>query len=153
MWIGADRDLHFFNRNVGDSSSIYHSVICDAKHPALAAGSCDAVVAQHVIEHFEEPDRILRGWATLLRKGGTCVLVTPNRLFPHLEWFDDPTHRTLFSGEELSALMRRAGFAGVALKRLVPWLGSERTVYLAARLQRRIPGHLNSIAILRSAFS
>ncbi len=142
LWVAADRDLRFFDRNLVDDGSA-QLLACDARCPPIAARSCDAVVAQHLIEHFREPDLVLKGWAALLKKGGVCVLATPNRLFPRLSWFDDPTHQVLFSADELSALMKGAGFRRVRVRRLVPWLGSERTVYLAARLQRKIPGALN----------
>lgn len=142
MWIAADRDLRFFGRHERDDSAS-HPVICDARHPPLSARSCDAVVAQHVIEHFQEPVRVLSEWAATLRKGGICVLVTPNRLFPRLHWFDDPTHYVLFSAEELAALMGSAGFMRISVKRLVPWLGSDRVVYMAARVQRWMPGALD----------
>src|SRR5712692_4554250 len=142
MWIAADRDLRFFSRH-GLDGSASRPVICDARHPPLTARSCDAVVAQHVIEHFRDPVRVLSEWAATLRRGGICVLVTPNRLFPHLHWFDDPTHYVLFSGEELAVLMEGAGFMRISVKRLVPWLGSDRAVYLSARLQRWVPGALD----------
>ncbi len=142
MWIASDWDLRYFKRRrVGSSANC--PLVCDARRPPLRAQCCDAVVAQHVIEHFEQPLRVLGEWAALLRKGGVCVLVTPNRLFPRLNWFHDPTHRVLFSADELGALMRDAGFENVSIRRLVPWLGSERVVYLAARLQRWIPRALD----------
>ncbi len=141
LWVAADRDLRFFNRSLVDDSST-HLLACDASCPPVSARSCDAVVAQHLIEHFRDPDLVLVRWAALLKKGGICVLVTPNRMFPRLSWFDDPTHQVLFSAHELSSLMKRAGFGRVWVRRLVPWVGSERRVYLAARLQRWIPGAL-----------
>src|SRR6267378_2955379 len=81
LWIAADQDLRFFNRNLLKDGST-QLLACDARCPPIAARSCDAVVAQHLIEHFREPDLVLKRWAGLLKAGGVCVLVTPNRLFP-----------------------------------------------------------------------
>jgi SAM-dependent methyltransferase len=141
MWIASDRDRTYL-ASVGRTAGLARRLVCDGRQMALAPRSCDAVVAQHVIEHFAEPDRVLMQWAEMLRDGGVCVLITPNRTFPNLHWFDDPTHQRLFTGDELAALMAEAGFGRIAVFRLVPWLGSEATIFLAARMQRWIPGAL-----------
>jgi ubiquinone/menaquinone biosynthesis C-methylase UbiE len=112
---------------------------CDALALPLKGGTFDAVVAQHVIEHLEDPVLALNEWGRVLRCGGLCVLVTPNRRFPLLSWFDDPTHRRLFDATELWRAMAEAGLKKIVLQRLVPWLGSERLVYVCARIQRALP--------------
>ncbi len=72
--------------------------------------SFDKLYAQHLIEHFEDTIAILSEWRRVLRRGGKMVIVTPNRFFPHQEWFDDPTHRHIFTIKELSECARKAGF-------------------------------------------
>lgn len=41
-------------------------------------GPYDAVVAQEVIEHIENPTRFIRDIASLLKPGGLCILTSPN---------------------------------------------------------------------------
>jgi malonyl-CoA O-methyltransferase len=44
----------------------------------LAGRSCDVVVALHVVEHLEDPDRFLEEAARILVPGGLLALATPN---------------------------------------------------------------------------
>ena len=68
------------------------------------------IVAQHLIEHFDNPENILREWKRVLMPGGRMVLCTPNYLFPHQEWFEDPTHCHIFTLKELTELVEIVGF-------------------------------------------
>lgn len=80
--------------------------------------SQDAVVLWHALEHFDDPAAALariRGW---LRAGGTLVAAVPNlaSLQARLggdRWFhqDVPRHRTHFTPQGISELLRRTGFA------------------------------------------
>lgn len=45
----------------------------------FSAGSFDMILCFDVIEHLEEPEKLLTEIYRLLRKGGICVLSTPNR--------------------------------------------------------------------------
>lgn len=87
---------------------------------ALSAGSFDAIVMSHVIEHLFDPQRTIRECWRLLKPGGRLVLLTPNtgslghRLFAR-DWLhlDPPRHIHLFNADILSRLAREAGFARV----------------------------------------
>lgn len=133
-WIASDWDLRHL-RTTGSGGRIV-ALACDATRLPFAAGVLDAVVAQHVIEHFDNQVEILQGWRRALRPKGMCIVTTPNRLFPRLDWFSDATHRQLLDPTLLHSLLLEAGFTRVSVLRLVPWFGSERTVFLSARLQR-----------------
>lgn len=50
-------------------------VVADAARPPLAAGQYDAVLCRHVLWAMEDPPAALSRWLTLLRPGGTVVLV------------------------------------------------------------------------------
>ena len=47
----------------------------DAGDPAYAPGSCDVVLARHVLWALPRPDVVLARWVRLLRPGGRLVLV------------------------------------------------------------------------------
>ena len=111
---------------------------CDVSRLPIASTTADGIVAQHVIEHFPNPVSVLTEWRRVLKPGGICVVTTPNRFFPEPSWFDDPTHDELFDAERLRAAFDAAGFRRVRVRPLVPWLGSMRAIFFAARLQRSL---------------
>ena len=72
----------------------------------------DVVLASNVLEHFD-PDvasRITGGVAALLKPGGRFVLVQPNFRYAWRRYFDDYTHRSIFTDVSLPALLRAHGF-------------------------------------------
>jgi SAM-dependent methyltransferase len=92
----------------------------------LAAGSLDAVVLWHVLEHLERPEPALeriRGW---LRPGGGLLVGIPNlaswqaRLAGgHWYHLDVPRHRTHFTVAGLQRLLPDAGFEQIAVRHLL----------------------------------
>ncbi len=46
---------------------------------ALPAGSYDAVLSSHVVEHLADPIGALRGWVRIVRPGGHLLLVVPHK--------------------------------------------------------------------------
>jgi hypothetical protein len=82
---------------------------------ALAPGSVDAVLASNFFEHFEWPDldMMLARVRRCLRVGGRLVLVQPNfRLAPR-RYFDDYTHRTIFTDVSLRDWLEANGLVVV----------------------------------------
>lgn len=66
------------------------------------AGTMDAVVSSHNLEHCDDPTAVLRAMATALRPGGRLFLAFPCEAsvgFPSrvgcLNFFDDATHRAM----------------------------------------------------------
>ncbi len=89
-------------------------------------GAFDAVVAQHLVEHLQEPVDAMREWRRVLRAGGVLAIVTPNAAYPDPALFHDPTHLHLFTLESLRASLEEAGFRVVYLSTLFPYLGRNR---------------------------
>jgi predicted SAM-dependent methyltransferase len=57
-------------------------IVCDAATlSAIAPGSLDFVIANHVIEHLEDPIAFLDGVASALRPGGRAMIVAPDKRF------------------------------------------------------------------------
>lgn len=112
--------------------------ICEL--PGVASGSCDAIYACHVLEHFatSEVPGILRRWRQVLRKGGEIRISVPDldaitRIYQrNIDHFQVPGnqpwialiyggqkdrydfHRTGFNFVWMKCLLQEAGFADVA---------------------------------------
>jgi SAM-dependent methyltransferase len=80
---------------------------------SLGAASFDVVLASNVLEHFV-PDTVSAIAADvfgLLRPGGRLLVVQPNFAYAATRYFDDYTHRAVFTHVSLPALLRSRGFA------------------------------------------
>lgn len=78
----------------------------------LGAGTFDAVLVSNVLEHFE-PDtagRIVADIAYVLKPGGRALVIQPNFRYAWRSYFDDYTHRSIFTDVSLPALFRAHGF-------------------------------------------
>lgn len=72
----------------------------------------DAVLASNLLEHFE-PDAVaglVRQVARVLKPGGRFLMVQPNFRYAYRAYFDDYTHRSIFTDVSLPALLRSCGF-------------------------------------------
>ena len=78
----------------------------------MEPASFDVVLASNVLEHFS-PDvaaSVVAGVAAVLRPGGRFVMVQPNFRYAWRRYFDDYTHRSIFTDVSLPALLRAHGF-------------------------------------------
>ena len=79
----------------------------------LGDGRFDAVLASNVLEHFE-PDvaaHVAHEVRELLRPGGRFLIVQPNFRYAFRHYFDDYTHRAVFTDVSLPTMLRAQGFA------------------------------------------
>lgn len=77
----------------------------------FADGEFATVFASNFVEHLDHEaiDSLLGGIRRVLRPGGRLVLVQPNfRLAPR-RYFDDYTHRTIWTDQSLADLVTAAG--------------------------------------------
>jgi SAM-dependent methyltransferase len=80
--------------------------------PSLGREAFDVVLASNVLEHFA-PDvaaKIVGDVAALLRPGGRFIVIQPNFRYAAREYFDDYTHRAIFTDRSLTALLAAHGF-------------------------------------------
>jgi SAM-dependent methyltransferase len=80
---------------------------------ALGAGAFDVVLASNLLEHFT-PDAaadVVAGVWSLLKPRGRIILIQPNFRLAWRSYFDDYTHRAVFTDVSLPALLRAHGFA------------------------------------------
>ena len=106
---------------------------------ALPPASFDVVLASNVLEHFA-PDvaaAVVRGIARVLRRGGRLVLIQPNFRYSYRQYFDDYTHRAVFTDVSLPALLRAEGFDIERVEpRFLPYSMRDRRMPMAAWLVR-----------------
>jgi SAM-dependent methyltransferase len=80
--------------------------------PTLGTGTFDVALASNVLEHFA-PDTaaaLVGEIAAVLRPQGRFLVVQPNFAYAYRQYFDDYTHRSVFTHVSLSNLMRAHGF-------------------------------------------
>lgn len=94
--------------------------LADQDYPA---GTFDAVIMSHLIEHVPDPAELIRECHRILKPGGRLVIVTPNpqslshRLFGRA-WrgLEPPRHLFIQTRNSLGKLTRTAGFSKVSLE-------------------------------------
>lgn len=90
----------------------------------LGTEAFDAVLASNVLEHFA-PDaaaQVVEDVAALLVPGGRFVIIQPNFRYAYRRYFDDYTHRSIFTDVSLPALLRSRGFhIEACLPRFLPY--------------------------------
>mgnify|MGYP002133761245 CR=1 FL=1 len=108
-FIGVDTEqegLNFFEKNLSSYRSRYslYKIGYDRPYdlPQIADGSCDVVICSDVIEHVQEPERLVREFYRVLKPGGIAVITTPYRL---TEAPNDPMHVKEYYPQELRALV------------------------------------------------
>ncbi len=76
------------------------------------AGSFDAVFASNLFEHLdrEQTAATLAGARRILREGGKLLIIQPNFKYAAREYFDDYTHRQIFTDMSLADLLSASGF-------------------------------------------
>ena len=90
-------------------------VILDASRDlrTLGAATFDVVLASNVLEHFapEVAARVVEDIASLLKAGGRLIVIQPNFRHASRHYFDDYTHRAVFTDVSLPNLLKAHGFA------------------------------------------
>jgi len=99
-----------------DSAGVKGEVICSDFNnaPKEWRGNFDLVVSFGLVEHFENPTKVLRVLSGFLKSGGTIVTFVPNtagKIFYVQKWIDKIVYEThkIFGLIELSEYHRDAG--------------------------------------------
>jgi SAM-dependent methyltransferase len=73
--------------------------------------SVDLIFASNFLEHLEgdEVDSLLGRCFEVLKPGGRMILIQPNHRLCAENYFDDPTHRTIFDDENIGEWLDRHG--------------------------------------------
>ena len=79
----------------------------------------DFIVAKHNLEHYENPEKTLKEWKRVLKKGGKIGIVVPDDEYVNTSKLDQ-THKAAFNLTTLEELFKKSGFRiiekGAALK-------------------------------------
>ncbi len=117
-------DLEFFGIDIKDFSGelpkhVSFSIYNGEKLPHQD-NYFDIITANHVLEHIQNPKRILTELKRVLKNKGRIYIEVPNKRSlwgkPHgkfagtVHFFDDPTHFRPYSQIELAQLCRQSGF-------------------------------------------
>jgi len=90
------------------------SVVLDASHDlsTLGVSSFDTVLASNVLEHFDPAvaASVVEDLGRLLKPGGRLIVIQPNFRYASKRYFDDYTHRAVFTDVSLPNLLRAHGF-------------------------------------------
>lgn len=104
--------------------------------PSTALGevktnSLDVVFASNLFEHLdpEQLDNTMKGIKRCLKVGGKLILIQPNFRYAYKNYFDDYTHKAIFTHVSLADAMFEYGFAA---KKIVP-------KFLPLTLKSRLP--------------
>lgn len=122
--IGADNEkqgIEFAKENLRSTGESFDCKFVEASAYSLpfAEDSFDMVVSCEVIEHLQEPERMLEEVGRVLKSGGIFILTTPYRL---TEEPKDPNHvKEYFPGEIKSMLEKFFPVSGVKPTHHVLW--------------------------------
>ena len=98
---------------------------------AIPANTLDVVFSSNLFEHLDRAqlDETMRAVNKRIKKNGTLILVGPNFRYAYRDYFDDYTHKTIFTHVSLADLMFEFGFIPV---KVVP-------KFLPLSLKSRLP--------------
>lgn len=69
----------------------------------------DLIIASNLLEHLtmNETDKLLSDCRKILRQNGKLVLIQPNFTFSYRHYFDDYTHKSIFTDVSLCSVLTR----------------------------------------------
>jgi ubiquinone/menaquinone biosynthesis C-methylase UbiE len=89
----------------------------------------DLIMASNLLEHldWDEVGTLLDHASRALRPGGRLMLLQPNFAYSARQYFDDYTHRTIFTDESLAGWVQAAGLEPVVIRpRYLPFTMNSR---------------------------
>jgi SAM-dependent methyltransferase len=94
-----------------EEASRYEKAVClDLDHERLPYGDAafEAAIAKDILEHLQDPPRVLREIRRVLRPGGRLLVSVPME-YPWVVW-NDYTHVRGFTKDAIRLLLEDAGF-------------------------------------------
>ena len=120
FFVGIDLSFEILSAN---SERRFHPVQADGLNLPFSDGVFDVVIAAAVIEHVPDGKRLLNESYRVLRKGGLCILTTPDPFFDWISTFighqEKGFHYKLFTLESLCTLFNDCGFRMVRAEKFM----------------------------------
>lgn len=78
----------------------------------ISASSVDVVFASNLLEHLsgEDVELVLSQVGRVLKKNGIFIIIQPNFRYSYKVYFEDYTHKQVFTDKSLSDLLEKNGF-------------------------------------------
>jgi len=78
----------------------------------------DVVFASNLLEHLErsEIEKTIVETKRVLKNGGKLILIQPNFTYTYKDYFDDYTHKQIFTHTSLADLLRAFGFKIISVQ-------------------------------------
>lgn len=98
---------------------------------AIATNSVDVVFSSNMMEHLDRTqlEQTMKGVKRIIKSGGVMILIGPNFRYAYKNYFDDYTHKTIFTHVSLNDAMFEYGFRAI---KVVP-------KFLPLSLKSRLP--------------
>lgn len=114
------------------------------KLEAVESGSLDLIFSSNLLEHLDdsELERAAREFHRVLKVGGLMITMQPNYYYAYREYFDDYTHKKVFSHQSLQDFFSANGFKTNAMeKKFVPFSLKSRLpkTYMLTKLYLDFP--------------
>ena len=110
----------------------------------LPSESIDVVFSSNLMEHLDrsELDQTMAGVTRAMKDDGILILVGPNFRYAYREYFDDYTHKTIYTHVSLADIMVEYGFTPIkVLPKFVPLSLKSRLPksYILTKLYLNLP--------------
>lgn len=114
------------------------------KLEAVESGSLDLIFSSNLLEHLDdsELERAAREFHRVLKVDGLMITMQPNYYYAYREYFDDYTHKKVFSHQSLQDFFSANGFKTNAMeKKFVPFSLKSRLpkTYMLTKLYLDFP--------------
>jgi 2-polyprenyl-3-methyl-5-hydroxy-6-metoxy-1,4-benzoquinol methylase len=127
MMIAIRPDLEITGIDISDTSGYlpesvkFYVAGVDDMNNLFDENQFDAIVSHHVVEHLDTPISMMESSRIILKPGGQIFIETPNWIrmivpFSKLYFWNDYTHKRIFSKQTMRRLMRDFGFRITKLK-------------------------------------
>jgi SAM-dependent methyltransferase len=83
----------------------------------VPTNSIDVVFSSNLMEHLDrnQLDQTMKGVKRCINNDGVLILIGPNFRYAYKEYFDDYTHKTIFTHLSLADVMHEYGFSPIKI--------------------------------------
>jgi ubiquinone/menaquinone biosynthesis C-methylase UbiE len=116
--LDMSRDYSNTDNDFALMTDFYEIDLTQLNYSIIPDNYFDAIQMSHVIEHLENGDEVLKAMAPKLKSGGYFYIEFPGMkstklpsMWGTLNFYDDPTHKRIYSVQEISSVLEQKNFA------------------------------------------